>query len=362
MSCCAITFTGYASVSEKIGKGAFEEKIIAPVRPVPTALVTQMVKNDVRVFAGTVQAQHRVEMGFSLDGLLVELNAREGSFIKKGEILAKIDQRDFRHAYESAKASHQLAKTELDRSTTLFKRKVISQADFDNSKTAFDVSKAELQIREKALEDTILLAPFDGVVAKRYVENTEHIKKQTPILAFKDISEFDVIIQIPERLIARSGADNFKDIKVKFDADSSRLFDGNIREYSVLSNPVTRTYDVAVNVPSPDDLVILPGMTATVSVTTSASSLSSTDNMNISTIPIEAVFGANDGNSYVWVIPENTGSPKKVLVSIGALQNEHIEINNGLEPGQRVAVAGVHSLRENMQVRPARIGREGLEQ
>lgn len=74
------------------------------------------------------------------------------------------------------------------------------------------MAKAEFEIRKKALEDTVIIAPYDGVIAKRYVENSEHVKKQTPILALKDISEIEIIIQVPERLMAQGGIHTFSNI------------------------------------------------------------------------------------------------------------------------------------------------------
>ena len=268
---CAIgTTSWYAVVSGTVELSEKKELSLATVRPVPTAIVQDALLVKKRLFPGTVQAQSRVEIAFSLDGLLVELNGQEGKSVRKGEVLAKIDQRDFLHALDAAKANYLRAETEFSRTKILQNRKVISQAEYDNVKTTFDVARAELRIREKALGDTVIVAPYDGVVAHRYVENHEHIKKQAPVLAFKDISKIDVVIQIPEGLIAHGGTEGFKDILVNFDADGERWFPGVVREFRVLSDPITRTYEVAVGVRPPGDMRVLPGMTATVSLTTSA--------------------------------------------------------------------------------------------
>jgi RND family efflux transporter MFP subunit len=359
---CAIGTTGwYTVVSGTVELSEEKEVSVATVRPVPTAIVQDALLVKKRLFPGTVQAQSRVEIAFSLDGLLVELNGQEGKSVRKGEVLAKIDQRDFLHALDAAKANYLRAETELSRTKTLQDRKVISQAEYDNVKTTFDVARAELRIREKALGDTVIVAPYDGVVAHRYVENHEHIKKQAPVLAFKDISKIDVVIQIPEGLIAHGGTEEFKDILVNFDADGERWFPGVVREFRVLSDPITRTYEVAVGVRPPGDMRVLPGMTATVSVTTSATSQIYKTAQNVKFVPVEAVFGGSDGHSYAWVIPESGGSPSKIKVTLGALCEGGVEIIDSLETGQRVAISGVHSLRENMQVRPVREGREGLD-
>lgn len=359
--CVIGTISWYATVSGTVKQNEKDQITKANVRPVPTAIVQDALLDRVRMFPGTVQAQSRVEIAFSLDGLLVELNGQEGKSVQKGEVLAKIDQRDFLHAIDGAKANYLRAETELARAKALQGSKVISQAEYDNAKTTFDVARAELRIREKALGDTVLIAPYDGVVAKRYVENHEHIKKQAPVLAFNDISKIDVVIQIPEGIIAHGGTEGFRDILINFDADGDRWFPGVVKEFRVLSDPITRTYEVAVSVQPPSDLHVLPGMTATVSVTTSVTPEIYKNAQNVRFVPVEAVFGGSDGNSYAWVIPEAGGTPQKTKLTLGALCDGGIEIIDSLETGQRVAVAGIHSLRENMQVRPVREGREGLD-
>jgi RND family efflux transporter MFP subunit len=359
--CAMGTASWYAVVSGTVEQHEKNEITVTTVRPVPTAIVQDALLARKRLFPGTVQAQSRVEIAFSLDGLLVELNGQEGKNVLKGEVLAKMDQRDFLHALDAAKANFLRAETEFSRTKTLQSRKVISQAEYDNAKTTFDVARAELRIRQKALSDTVLVAPYDGVVAHRYVENHEHIKKLEPILAFKDISKIDVVIQIPEGLIAHAGTEDFKDILVKFDADGDRWFSGVVREFRVQSDPVTRTYEVAVSVQPPSDIHVLPGMTATVSVTTSVTPEIYKNPQSVRFVPVEAIFGGSDGHSYAWVIPESGGSPRKTQVTLGALCEGGIEIIDSLETGQRVAVSGVHSLRENMQVRPVLEGREGLD-
>lgn len=330
-------------------------------RPIPTAEVAPYDQTGQRLFPGSVQAKSRVELAFNMDGQIIEMNVLEGEKFKKGTLLARLDQRDFRHAYEGALANAERLQKEFERMKALKKQQVVSQAEFDLAKTSHDVVQAELKIRKKALDDTLLLAPYDGVVAKRYVQNFQHIKRQDKILAFKDISLIEVVIQVPERLIAHGGTQRFSNIKVRFDADRSIWLDGEIKEYAIQPDSVTRTFEVVVGVEPPGHLNILPGMTASVSVDSPADkgrTLSTKDSM---IIPIEAVFGGGDGLSYCWIIPEKNGNPEKRRVEIGVLTNQGLQIKEGLKIGDRVATAGLHSLHDRMNVRPAVENWEGLD-
>jgi RND family efflux transporter MFP subunit len=323
--------------------------------------VQEAITLKIRSFPGLVKAKSNVELAFSVDGVLVELKARESRRVRKGEVVARLDERDFRNAHDAAKANFLRSDSEFRRASTLHKKDVVSQSEFDTAKATVDVARAEFEISKKAIEDTIIVAPFDGLVAQRYVENNEHVKKYTPILALKDISEIEIVIQMPERLMAQSGIHKFKDIKASFDIDNNQWFPCKVKEYSVQADPVTRTFEVAVSLQAPDDLKVLPGMTATVKAST-ASTLNENHTVSaLALVPVESVFADSEGKSYIWRIPDTRGKPQKIEVTLGAMNGDSIELMSGLEPGVRIATAGIHSLSENMLVRPMKDGGEGLD-
>ena len=334
-------------------------------RPVPTAVAELVADGRARVFPGKVRANRRAELSFPVDGKLVELNAQEGCRVKRGQVLARLDQRDFSNELDVARAKFRQAERNLDKFGHLHEQRVVTKTQFDDVQTEYDIALADLNIREKALADTMLRAPFDGVVVNRRIENFGYIEKDEPVLSLQDISGIEVIIQVPERLIARDGTDGLLRLGVHFDADpeKDRLFDAVVREYSVESDKVTRTYDVVVALTSPADLQVYPGMTASVSALVGASGGSPEGRKGhaVTRVPLEAVWQGVDGDSYVWVIASDGGHPEKRKVRIASLRGSFAEIGSGLEPGAHVAVAGVHSLRENILVRPQTVGEGGLD-
>ncbi|MBM9511462.1 efflux RND transporter periplasmic adaptor subunit [Desulfogranum marinum] len=333
-------------------------ELFKAARPVPTASVQLMSAVESRTFPGSVRAKRRVEIGFSVAGLLEELNVLEGKNINKGDVLARLDPRDFQHALDASLASFNDAQRAYERAKDLHMRKVISKAKYDAAQTAYEVAGADLKLKRKALADTVLYAPFDGVVSKRYVENYEHVKERTPVVAFKDLTMIEVVAKVPERLIAKGGVEQFDAIAVKFDAEQDVWFPATIREYSVQSDPVLRTYEVVVTLSPPASLEILPGMTATVRL---QSTLEPAGVAARFSVPVESLVGGNDGKSYVWVIPASGGNPKKTEVTVGSLTNNGVVILQGLSGKEQVATAAVHTLLEEMQVRPVADGKEGLD-
>ncbi len=339
------------------------QEVVTPVmRPVPTVQVKPYEQVQKISFPGHVQASSRVALAFNVDGQIVEMSVREGVHYKKGEILAKLDQRDFQNNYAAAEANARRLEKEFSRIEKLLVKEVVSQAEYDSAKSAHDVAQAELNIRGKALDDTVLRAPFDGVVAKRYAENYQHIKENDNIFSFKDISSVEVAVQVPERIVARTNFSTVGQVEESFDADRAHHYPAKTKEFSPQSDPVTRTYQLVVDVTAPETLNIFPGMTATVFV-----EINSIDGgvvkefrENAFVVPIEAVF-ADGSHSYCWVIPSEGGNPEKRQVEIGVLNNQGILLLSGMKAGESVATAGLAFLHESLLVRPLAVNWEGLD-
>jgi len=349
----------YTTVSGTVT--AIEPRQNPTLRPIPTSAVTLLAGQTYRTFPGSVRATEEVEMAFSVDGLLVELNAVEGSRVEKGQVLARLDRRDMQNDYDAARARYDIAKKEFQRAQTLIDKNVLARADFDSAESAYNVAEAEMKVRKKALDDTVLAAPIDGVVSSRMVENYQHIKAKDTVFSIKDISAVDIVVEVPERFIATGGSRRFGTTMVSFDAAPGSWYDAKIKEFSIESDPVTRTYEVVVSLTPPENLEIYPGMTATVKAPLSET-LTDGQDEGRRMVPLAAVGGDENGTSYVWVIPEQGGVPEKRAVEIGEIRKGGIEILSGLEPGQLVAVAGIHSLTADMRVRPANAERGGLDQ
>lgn len=348
------------------GESQGNEKKGTVLRPVPTAKVVVYQKTRQHSYPGTVRARARVEMGFNVAGQIIENNIAEGSHFKKGDVLARLDQREYQHAYDASLANSKRLAKEFERVKTLKAKKVVSQAEFDNAKSAGDVAQAELMIRKKALDDTVLHAPFDGVVAKRYVENFQNVQEKQNVLSYKDISLVEVLIQVPETIVATTTTESIKKIEVVFDADKKKSFKGEIKEFSLQSDPVTRTYEGVIEVTPPEGLNIFPGMTATVVVDIQPVSeiTAKGEESGVGTlllVPVEAVYSSSDNLSYCWVIPKNGGNPEKRQVKIGRLVSKGILILSGLKKGEHVAISGLSSLDKSMRVRPAKKNWEGLD-
>jgi RND family efflux transporter MFP subunit len=327
------------------------------IKPVKLTVVKESgVKLD-RTFPGKVRAARRSVLSFKVSGPLVKLPVDEGQFVKKGELIAQIDQRDFINAVNEARARYREAEQQFKRYKELYAKQQVSRADYDRYRAARDVARAQLADARNALGDTSLKAPFDGVISKRYVENFYKVKAKEPIVNLQDISEIEVLVDVPERVIAEIRDSGTVSLKASFDFLPGKSFPLKVKEYSTQADPATLTYQVVLLLKRPEGANILPGMSCWVS-----SQIRDPEGQMSSqiTIPAIAVLDAPGNHPYVWVFDEKAGVVHKREVKIGSLEgSSRITIKEGLKPGEQVVIAGVTKLKEGMKVRPWEKQREG---
>ena len=326
------------------------------VRPVKLMTVKDSSGVLTQGFPGTVRAARRAELSFKVSGPLVALPVDEGQQVKKGDLIAQIDQRDFRIAVEEARASYREAEQQFRRYKELYAKKQVSKADFDRYRAARDVARAKLEDAQNALRDTTLRAPFDGVIAKRYVENFQKVQAKEPIVSLQDISRIEVLVDVPELVMAALKEHGAGKVVARFDSIPGKEFPLEVKEFSTEADPATQTYQVVFVMDQPTEANILPGMTA--SVTATGPPDSATRSWIL--IPAIAVLDAPGDHPYVWVYDPDAGVVHRREVKIGRLEgSSNIQILDGLKPGEQIVIAGVTKLSDGTKVRPWEKQREG---
>jgi len=271
------------------------------------------------------------------------------------------------------------SKAEYDRHARLVERQTVSRQEFERSQTAYHVAQEDYQAARQMLEkgtigreedieakeaevrglegrvveakiqldDTTLRAPYDGVIAQRFVEQNQNVTAKQPIVKFQDVDEIEVAVDVPETVMANvlRSAD-ITQLVAEFSGAPGLQFPVHIREMAQRADPVTQTFQVRVAMMSPPGLNLLPGMTATVTVNYRRAGILGDRIL----VPISAVYNDAAGEQVAWVIgAEQTATRRKV--KLGDVTGGQIEVLDGLQPGDRIAVAGVTFLREGMKVR-----------
>ena len=178
----------------------------AVARPVKVHIIGKADAEARREYPGSIRAYQHADMGFEVPGRVEEFYAREGDDVVQGEVLARLDDRDYVAALEASKANLRKAEADLRRSKSIYKEDpgAISTETIDTHQRALDVATADLAVSQKAFEDTRLRAPFSGRMARRLVEDFQTVQAKEPVLILQDTSTLEIEINVPERDVAQS--------------------------------------------------------------------------------------------------------------------------------------------------------------
>jgi len=324
-----------------------------PSRPRPAKIIT-LGSDEERLthrFPGTIQASRVSELAFRVGGELVALPARAGMAVRKGEVLAQLDDSDFRNNQADREAKYDLALTQYQRAKTLFEKNYTTKAGLDEAAANLKAAKAVLQIARDELGYTRLRAPFDGVIGSVSVENHQAITARTGVMQLQDDAETDVVFNVPESLMTK--VHRIEDPSglcgtVRFNARPELSYRACYKEHDSVPDPLTRTYRVVYSMPRIEAFPALPGMA--VSIEQDLTGLLSPTWESGVLVPVEAVFD-KAGKQWVWRV-NGQMAVERVAVTCGTIQGDGLRLLHGVEPGDRIVVAGVSRLREGQKVIP----------
>jgi len=332
------------------------QTFVASSRPVKTIVISGDASGDTRSFPAIVDAIQKADISFRVDGKIQKILVKEGDEVKKGQLLAELDPTDFKITLKDRQASYDTAKANYDRAVTLVKKGAISKVDHDNIRAKFHTATANLKTAEQNLAYTRLKANFDGYIAKRHVENFEEVILSQPVFSLQDISVLKIKIDVPENLmiLINRNRDGKRKLRAVFDNISGQEFPLSFLEISTKADANTKTFKVTLKMDAPKNYNILPGMTATVFAELFNDESPSSSSV---ALPVSAVVANNEKQATVWVVDEKTMTVNPKQVTPGLMIGNTMQVE-GLNPGERVVVAGASFLRNNMKVTLLKTGEQ----
>ncbi|WP_200376757.1 efflux RND transporter periplasmic adaptor subunit [Thiocystis violacea] len=298
-------------------------------------------------FPGRVRAAQRAALAFDVPGRIIALPVAEGERVGAGDLIARLDPAAFDTRLGVAKVELDQATADYERVRQLWeKSKAVARAELDLKRTAMEVARSGFAAARKDLEDTRLTAPFAGVVARRYLENFQTVQAKEPVVSLQDVSALEIVIHVPERVVRaepRRAAGY-----ALFAERPERRFPVTLKSFSTEADPQTQTYEVVLELASPADLQVLPGMSVDVFPKDSARG----DGASAVRIPLKAVVAGPDGAPGVWVVDPDSARVARRPIAVGPVSGADVLVREGLTPGERIVTVGVHRLRDGMRVHP----------
>lgn len=324
-------------------------------RPIKMLTVGEATGGGTLEFPGVVSASQSTELGFEVSGQIIEFPVEEGQEVDLGTLLARLDPRDYQSELDAKAADLKLAESNYGRYKTLFEQGFTSQQKFEQETRTFESAKAGYEAAQKALDDTNLRAPFAGNIARKIASDFQNVRAKQAVLVLHDVTSLEVVVNIPERDFAQGDRQRTMDevtaaIKpmVSLSSLEGQEFPARLKEVSTEADPTTRTYAITFAFNPPENINILPGMTARVSVTPDRGQFA----QETLKVPVNVVAVDANGQSFVWVVDPATSTVMKRVVEVGQLAESDIFILAGLSSGETIALTGIAQLREGLLVRP----------
>jgi membrane fusion protein, multidrug efflux system len=317
-------------------KGEGGKKKDAPPLKVSTFVVTPAPFAETIASTGTLRADEGVELQAETNGKVVSINFAEGTPVRKGTLLVKLNDSDLRANVDRFTYSKQLAELRERRYSKLLAQKVVTQDEYDTALTDVNVQSANIDLYKAQIEKTEIRAPFDGVVGLRYVSTGAYVNAATKIATLQRVDKLKVDFSIPEKYSGRIKAGASIVFSV---AGGLRKYTGIIFAIDPRIDSGTRTLMLRAVCPNADGS-LLPGAFANVTVQLEKIS-------DALLVPAEAVVPGLDEKN-VFVIKD--GKAERRVVETGSRTATEVHILTGLKPGDVLITSGLQQMRAGQAV------------
>ena len=285
---------------------------------------------------GSLRADESVDLAAETSGRVTGIFFQEGSRVRKGQLLVKINDAELRAQRERLRTRIALAATREDRQRRLLEIGGVSQDEYEGVLGELNVLRSELDLVDAQLATTEVRAPFAGVIGLRYVSEGAYVSPQTEIASLQRLSPMKLEFSVPERYAGRVGPG----AEVLFSvANMPGTFRGEVYAVEPRVSLDTRTLLIRARVPNPND-VLLPGAFADVELIM--------DEID-GALPVPTIALISEmGGKRVWVIEDGKATPRNV--ETGIRTEAAVQIVDGIAPGDTVITSGLQSIRPGQAV------------
>ena len=342
-----------ASCKEKVVEEA------APVRPVLYQEVGYLGGESSRTFSGTAKTEKVINLSFRSSGIITFFDLKIGQQVKKGDLLARLDNVQARLNYESSisgqnSAASQMntAKLSLERTRVLYEKGSLSLSEYESAKNSYKTAQASYEsaqrkvgIEQEQIRYGYLNAPEDGIIAAVSAEIDENVSAGQNIAVLNAGTDMEISMGLPESVINRVKRN--MDVTINFPVLENTSFHGKVTEVSPSVDSNTATYPVRIAVTNASD-AIRSGMAANITF-----DFNSGNSMAKQLVVPPISVGEDGEGRFVFLLNEGDDQTtvKKQYITVGDLSSEGFTVTNGLSLGDKIATAGLQTLLDGQQVR-----------
>ena len=312
------------------------------IRKVKVAHPSKDTLVSVKQFSGTIQEAAEKNLSFRVAGPIKKIYVKEGDYVKKGQLIAEIDTRDYEIQAGVAKAQYEQVKAEYDRLTELNNRKSVSDNDYEKAVAGEKMLSMQLKHANDQLNDTKLYAPFSGYIQSVKYEERELVNTGMTVATLLDVKSYSIDVELPLSMFLRK--DDFTTVSCHQALVSENDYPLQLIGYQMKAGN-NQLYKMTYKLDPGANKNFLPGMNVGVSIAF---------NNNLENplyVPLQSLINF-EGKTYAWIYnAENSTVSKKEVLTDGILGDGQIRVVSGLSETDVIVVSGVNVLHEGQQVK-----------
>lgn len=293
-------------------------------------------------YPGRTKPSEDINVSFRVSGPILKMYVNEGDHVRKGQIIAQMDPRDYETQLSATTAEYEQIKSDAERIEALYKEGNTTASNYDKARYGLEQITAKLNNSKHQLADTKLYAPIDGYIESRMHDAGETVGAGMPIVSIFGSGATEVEINITASDYTKK--DKFGSFYCTFDLFPDRKFPLELVRINQDAN-ANQLYNVRLRMKDGNKTGITPGMTTMVYI-----NMKGSESEPI-IIPTTAVFNDND-QTFVYVYKDKSGTVEKRAVTLKHLRTDgYCEISNGLKENETIVTAGVHEIENGQKVK-----------
>ena len=292
---------------------------------------------------GNVDTKNLLTITPEYNGILTRIYVKEGQWVNKGQILAKIDDGGLSQQLAQLQIQADLAKTTFERQESLWEQKIGSEIQYLQAKSSYEAQTKAINQLQQQIAKTNVKAPFSGTIDDVITEQGNVVAAgQTPLMLLVNLSDMYIETDVPESHI--TNVTKNKNVIVELPI-LNKIINTKVRQAGSFINPANRTFKIEVSTPNKDK-TIKPNLTAKLKI-------NDYSNPKAMLIPQSIISENANGEQYVYVVKDrngNLGVSERVIIKTGKTQDSIIEVLNGLEKGSEVIQEGARAVKDGQTV------------
>jgi membrane fusion protein (multidrug efflux system) len=312
---------------------------------ITTFLVKEAVFNHYLEIQGNVTTKDLLVIYPEFSGILTNVYVKEGQWVKKDQVLGKIDDGGLSQQLAQLNIQVELARTTFERQQRLWDQKIGSEMQYLQAKSNYEAQTQAIGQLEQQVSKTIITAPFSGTIDDIFTEQGSVVLPgQTPLMRIVNLENMYIVTDVPEKYV--SNITTNKRVEVEFPVLGKKI-DSKVRQVGSFINPSNRTFKVEVAIPNKEKS-IKPNLTAKLRI-------NDYSNPKALLIPQSIISENANGEQYIYVIKNKTSNSEaiaeKVIIETSLTQGDVIEVITGLEPGMEIIQEGARSVNDGQKVK-----------